>query len=76
MYVISFIYFTVLCIMVSMRMMYLNSTHVYSFSLSYPVICTVDDCAFLILFAKRHSEQMYIMDIGLFIVLSCGCCGC
>ena len=58
MYVIGFIYLIVLCIMDSMMMMYLYF-YVYSFSLSYPVTCTVDDCAFLILFAKRHSEQMY-----------------
>ena len=40
-------------------------TNVYSFSLSYPVTCIVDDWEFHISFAKRHSEQMYNMDIGL-----------
>ena len=34
-------------------------------SLSYPVTCTVDDWVFRISFAKRCSEQMYNMDIGL-----------
>ena len=42
--------------------------NVYSFSLSYPMTCTVDD------FAKWHLDKCMLFKwIALVVILSCGC---
>ena len=42
-------------------------------SFLYPMTCIVSSPN---LIAKKHSEQMYIVDFGPFIILSCGCGSC
>ena len=48
--------------------------NVYSFNLSYPMTCTVDDCAFQINFPNSIMNKCILFKwIELVVIISCGC---